>query len=159
MSNSDSFADDVDFALAVYRDQGQWEIFQIEPEDVSDFDGFLSQLRRFPSEVGVLGIISINEEFFVLARVFGAHDRVLLSDASVIIEWPIAAAVADRFELVNPDEEGIIPAGDLAIIEDLGVSKIDLAIMLDDDESYPDEVLVQIAQRLGFGPAFEAFLD
>ena len=60
--------------------------------------------------------------------------------------------------MVDPDEEGIVPAGDMAILEDLGISTIDLAILLDDDESYPDEVLLQIAQRLGFGPAFEAFL-
>lgn len=158
MSNADSFADDVDFALAVYRDQGQWEIAEIDPEEISDLDDFLAQLRRFPSEVGVIGMISINEEFFVLARVYGEHERVLLSDASVMIEWPIAAAVADRFELVDPDEEGIVPAGDMAIIEDLGVSTIDLALLLDDDESYPDEVLLQIAHRLGFGPAFEAYL-
>ena len=97
MSKTNSFSDDVDFVLAAYRDQGQWEIVEIDPEEIADLDEFLLQLRRFPSEVGVIGMISINEEFFVLARVFGEHNRVLLSDASVIIEWPIAAAVADRF--------------------------------------------------------------
>ncbi len=44
-----------------------------------------------------------------------------------------------------------MPAGDLDILGDLGLHAMDMGVLLDDDELYPDEVLSDVARRLGFG--------
>ena len=38
---------------------------------------------------------------------------------------------------------------------DLGVPAIDMGVLLDDEELFPDEVLSDIARRLGFGARFD----
>ena len=45
--------------------------------------------------------------------------------------------------------------GDLELLGDLGMHAMDLAVLLDDVELYPDEMLSDIARRLGFGPLFD----
>ena len=49
------------------------------------------------------------------------------------------------------------PAGDLDILGDLGMSARDLAALLDEDaeDLYPDELLSEVARRLGFGALFD----
>ncbi len=51
------------------------------------------------------------------------------------------------------------PAGDLSILADLGLSAMELGAMCDDNQLYPEELLGDIAARLGFGIAFEELVD
>ena len=53
------------------------------------------------------------------------------------------------------DEDEQVPAGDLDLLGDLGMHAMDLAVLLDDVELYPDEMLSDIARRLGFGELFD----
>ena len=48
-----------------------------------------------------------------------------------------------------------VPAGDLDLLGDLGLHASDLGALLDDVELYPDEMLSEIARRLGFGELFD----
>ena len=148
--------DDVDFAVAAYRDDGHWQVVELHPSVAEDFENLTDALGRFPSDVGVLGMVSMNDDFFVLVRKVGTQVRALLSDVTAATDWPLASGVADMLDVPEPDDEDDPqPAGDLDIISDLGMAALELGVLCDDDDLYPDEILGDVATRLGFGEAFE----
>lgn len=149
--------DDVDFVIAAYRDDGAWTVVELAPHLGEDFDGLTAALARFPSDVGVLGLASVNDDFFVIVRRSGDHLRALLSDSTAAWDWPLAAEIADLVGPGDPDEEGS-PVGDLEIVSDLGLSSVELGLLCDDDELFPDEALADLADRLGFGDQFETIV-
>lgn len=150
----------VDFAVAAYRDEGVWQVSPLPPRVGTDLDVLFDALRPWPSDTGVIGMVVVDEDFFVLARVLGSRVRVLLSDITAADEWPIASGVLDLLDLPDPEEDDEPqPAGDVDILSDLGVSAMDLAVICDDEDLYPDEMLADIARRLGFGEAFEATVE
>jgi len=153
--------DSVDFAVVAYREEGAWQVQPLPPRVAAgDLDALVLALRPWPSESGSLGLVSIDEDFFLLVRVQGRLVRVLLSDVTAAADWPLAASVMDLLDLPEPeDDEDPQPAGELDIVADLGVSAMDLALLCDDRELYPDEVLSDVAHRLGFGPQFEGALE
>ncbi|MBA2699469.1 MAG: tRNA adenosine deaminase-associated protein [Nocardioidaceae bacterium] len=151
----------IDFAVAASREDGVWTLSALPPSAASELDVLLRALAQLPSEVGTVGLVSVDEEYFLLARVAGAHVRLLLSDVGAATESPLAAAVIARLELPPPDEDDdrAQPAGDLSILADLGVAASELGAMCDDLDLYPDELLGDIAGRLGFGRDFDEMLD
>lgn len=150
---------DVDFAIAAYRDEGVWQLAELHASIAEDIDDLLSALKRFPSEVGVLAFVSVNDEFFVIARSLGSKVRLLLSDVTAVTDWPLANGVADILDVPDPDDDDEPqPAGDLDIVSDLGMQAMELGLLCDDRDLYPDEVLADIARRLGFGDDFEALV-
>jgi putative tRNA adenosine deaminase-associated protein len=149
-------AEGVDFALVAYREEGVWQVQQVDAEKAADLDGFASELRRYPGDAGSLVLVSIDEDFFLLVRVLGARTRLLLSDVTAANDWPIARSVIAHLELPLPDDdEDQEPAGDLGIVADLGMGAMDMGALLDDYELYPDEMLGDIAGRLGFGSQYD----
>ncbi len=151
-----SAADDVDFALAAYREEGVWQVAELTPDHAVDVDTLASALRRFPGDGGAVGLVAVDEDFFVVLRVAGPSVRVMLSDVSAATEWELAALVVEHLGLsAVDDEDDPEPAGDLELLSDLGVDAMDLAAILDDDELYPDEMLSEIARALGFGDLFD----
>ena len=150
---------DVDFAIAAYRDEGVWQLAELHASIAEDIDDLLSALKRFPSDVGVLAFVSVNDEFFVIARALGSKVRLLLSDVTAVTDWPLANGVADILDVPDPeDDDEPQPAGDLDIVSDLGMQAMELGVLCDDPDLYPDEVLADIARRLGFGDDFEALV-
>jgi len=147
----------VDFALVVYREENVWHVEEITDDDkLHDVDALAAELRRWPGDFGSLGLISIDEDFFVLARVAGPHVRVLLSDVTAATEWPLARSVLETLDLDMPDEDDDQePAGDLGIVADLGLPAMDMGALLDDEDLYPDEILGEIAHKLGFGAPYD----
>ena len=146
----------VDFVLVAYREEGLWQLQELEAEKAADVDEFAVELRRYPGDGGALGLVSIDEDFFLLVRVLGAEVRLLLSDVTAATDWPLAASVVEHLDLPLPDdEEEQEPAGDLGIVADLGMGAMDMGALLDDYELYPDEMLGDIASRLGFGPLYD----
>jgi putative tRNA adenosine deaminase-associated protein len=69
--------------------------------------------------------------------------------------------VVNRLELPLPDEDedALQPAGDMQILSDLGFSAMDLAVLCDEEELYPDEMLEDMAGRVGFGTEFQSALE
>jgi putative tRNA adenosine deaminase-associated protein len=150
--------DDIDFVVAAYRDDNQWSVRELPAALGEDFAGFTEALGRFPSEVGVLGFASINDDFFVIVRRSGNHIRALLSDVSATFDWSIAGDLMDLLDLPEPEDDDVEPAGDLEILADLGLSSVELSLLCEDGDLYPDEVLSDIAGRLGFGEPFDAVI-
>ena len=150
----------VDFALVAYREENVWRIEEIGEDRLHDLDSLATELRRWPGDFGSLGLVSIDEDFFVLVRVAGEHTRVLLSDVTAATEWPLARSVVEVLEIPMPDDEDEqLPAGDLAIVADLGIPAMDMGAMLDDYDLYPDELLGEVAHKLGFGSLYDEVLD
>lgn len=146
----------VDFALAAYREEGVWQVAELTPDHATDVETLAHALRRFPGDGGAIGLVAIEEDFFVLLRVTGARTRVMLSDVTAATEWELAAIVVEHLGLPPvEDDDDPEPAGDLELLGDLGVGAMDLAAILDEDELYPDEMLSEVARRLGFGELFD----
>ncbi len=151
----------IDFAVAAYREDGDWTVSTLPPRAATELEVLIHALAQLPSEVGTLGMVSVDEDFFLIARVSSGHVRLLLSDVGAATESPLAMSVVDRLDLPLPDDDDdqIQPAGDLSLLEDLGLTAMELGAMCDDLDLYPDELLTDIANRLGFGREFDELLD
>ncbi|WP_183095805.1 tRNA adenosine deaminase-associated protein [Nocardioides stalactiti] len=148
--------DAVDFALAAYREEGVWQVAELTHDHVDDVETLAAALRRFPGDHGAVGLVAIDEDFFVVVRVAGQQTRVLLSDITAADEWELAASAVEFLHLPMPeDEDEPEAAGDLDLLGDLGLHAMDLAALLDDVDLYPDEMLSDVARRLGFGELFD----
>jgi len=152
----DANAEAVDFALVAYREEGVWQLQELASDSVGELDGFAQELRRWPGDGGSLGLVSFDEDFFLLVRVLGARTKILLSDITAATDWPIAKETVEELELPQPDDDDEpAPAGDLSIVADLGMGAMDMGALLDDVDLYPDEMLSDIATRLGFGQLYD----
>ena len=159
MSQVPEVMEGVDVALVAYREENVWRMEEVREDRLHDLGALTAELRRWPGDFGSLGMVSIDEDFFVLVRVAGQTTRVLLSDVTAATEWPIARSVVEELELPMPeDEDEQLPAGDLAIVADLGLPAMDMGALLDDYDLYPDEILGDIAHKLGFGPLYDELL-
>lgn len=151
--------DAVDFAAVAYREEGQWRLEELDDDALEDLDTLIDELQRWPGEFGALGLVSVDDEFFLVVRVAGEDVRLLLSDVTAATEWPLAREVVDELEIpVTDDDDDPTPAGDVDIVEDLGLSAMDMAALLDDFDLYPDELLGDIAHKLGFGRLYDQFV-
>ena len=105
--------------------------------------------------------MSVDEDFFVLVRVAGAHARFLLSDVTAAEDWPLARQVVEELgiDLDDLDPNNPEPAGDLSLFADLGLDARQLAAICDDVDAFPDELLDDIATELGFADAFREAAD
>jgi len=148
--------DGIDFAVAAYREEGVWQVQEVADTVLTDIETLAHALRRLPGDGGAVGMIAIDEDFFVLVRVTGPQTRVLLSDVTAADEWELASSAVDFLGLPMPeDEDDQVPAGDLDLLGDLGMHAMDMGVLLDDFELYPDEMLSDVARRLGFGSLFD----
>lgn len=153
---SNAAPEGVDFAVVAYREEGVWQVEQLTEGTVTDLEQLCAELRRWPGDGGSLGMISVDEDFFLLVRVLGARTKVLLSDVTAANDWPIARSAVEHLELPLPDDDDDqVPAGDLNIVADLGMGAMDMGALLDDFDLYPDEMLGDIARRLGFARQFD----
>ena len=89
--------------------------------------------------------------------VVASHNRGKVREI-VDLLGPYGFDVRSAAELGLPepeDEDEQAPAGDLDILGDLWMSAMDLAVLLDDFDLYPDEMLSDVARQLGFGEQFD----
>jgi len=150
----------VDFVVAAYREEGLWQVQSLPARVGDSLESLVSALRPLPSESGSIGMVSVDEDFFVLVRVYGPRVRLLLSDVTAATDWPLASEVVERLELPDPDDEDDPqPAGEVGIVDDLGMSAMDMAVLCDNPELYPDEMLSDVAHRLGFGASFDGAVE
>lgn len=146
----------IDFALAAYREEGVWQVQEIARSLLADVETLAAALRRFPGDGGALGLVGVDEDFFLILRVAGPQVRLLLSDVTAADEWELALSAVEHLGLPIPEEDvERAPAGELDLLADFGLSAMDLAVLLDDVDLYPDETLSDVARRLGFGPEFD----
>ena len=147
---------EVDFALAAFRVDGTWQVQEIAAPAFDSVDSLSHALRQVARDEGAVAMVAVDEDFFVVVRVAGPSTRVLLSDVTAADEWELAQSVIDFLGLPPPEDDDVeVPAGDLDLLADLGMGAIDMGVLLDDLDLYPDEMLSDVARRLGFGELFD----
>jgi putative tRNA adenosine deaminase-associated protein len=151
-----------DFAVVCSREEGQWQVDLLPERASADLDTFVAALRQQAGNGPMLGLVDIADDFFVAVRFQGDHARYLLSDVTAADEWQLARDVLERLGLPEPaddDFDDVEPVGDLALFADLGLSEMELGVLLSDVDAYADEMLFSIARRLGFGEDLERIVD
>lgn len=150
----------VDFVLAAYREEGSWQVEALPGHVADDLDLLTGVLRQRPADSGVFGLISVDEDFFVAIWVQGPDERFLLSDVTAAADWPLARAVLQRLALPLPeDEERVQPGGDLSLFATFGVDSMTVAAICDEIDLYPEDMLAELAEQMGFGSQYEAAVD
>ena len=150
----------VDFAVVVFREDGEWQIGALPHKAAADLQALTAAVRQQPSESATLVMCSYGDDFFLVLRPDGNDMRVLVSDATAARDWPIAAQALQLLgEDLPDDEEPVAPAGDLDIFADIGMDAMELQAVCTDLEQYPDEMLGRIAARIGFGRQFDRAVD
>ena len=151
----DALADEIDFVVAAYREDGQVNVVGLNDDLANDLEELIVQLRRLPGDAGAIGFVSLVEEVFVAVRVRGRHVQVVLNDAAAALDWPIARDVVDLLaeELPDPDDDAE-PVGDLTMFADLGLSDFDLSAIIDNLDLGSDQALMEIADKINIGPQF-----
>ncbi len=156
----DASADDVDFIVALYREDGSPVVLELPYELANDLDGLIDQLRRMPGDAGATAVVSICQEFFVLCRVRGRKIQVLLSDSASANDWPLAHDVAEFLDVDIPeDEEDSETIGDFDMLVDQGISEFDMETIAGNLDQDPDENAVDIIEKMRFGNAFAKVVD
>ncbi|MCZ2825515.1 MULTISPECIES: tRNA adenosine deaminase-associated protein [unclassified Modestobacter] len=156
------------FAVRVSSAAGRWQCELL----AADADDELPALERALGDPGAAGwpgpfvlVVDSRLYFVVLRHGPGGMVRALISDAT-FQEHLLAAEVVERYgipvetgttvdDAFDADEQGR-PGGDLDVLADAGLPAEELSRLLDSDELWADEVVLAIAERLGFADELRA---
>ncbi|TCN49090.1 putative tRNA adenosine deaminase-associated protein [Rhodococcus sp. SMB37] len=154
------------FAVAVTREDGRWKCRALSASALTSLDAAVTELRELRSSGAVFGLLNVDDEFFVIVRPAPAGTQLLLSDATMAVDYDIAADVLEALNIdipdIDPDElDDVEPweEGDVAILADMGLPEPVLTVILSETDLYPDEQIDEIAQRLGFDDVLSSTLD
>jgi len=150
------------YAVIAFREQGRWQVGTLPDALTADLDALVAAVRQQPGENGAFALVDDADEFFVVVRVQPGRLRLLLSDVTASAEWDLATQVVDHLGVAIPRDdalEEVVPTGDLAIFDDLGLDALELGNLLSDVDAYADEQLSALARRLGFASAYERVVD
>jgi putative tRNA adenosine deaminase-associated protein len=153
------------FAVAAIREEGRWRCARMAAEALVDLDAAITELRSLRSTGAVLGLLDVDDEFFVLLRPTPGGVALMVSDAVAALDYDVAADVLDLLRVELPDDDDDVvdappwPEGDLAILADLGLPADELEVLAAESELYPDEQLATIGRRCGFGEALAEVVD
>jgi putative tRNA adenosine deaminase-associated protein len=151
-----------DFCIAIYRDDDVWEAEALPVAVTESLEAVIAALKRLPSTGGVIGMVAVGDDFFVIVRVLRSQVSLFVSDLTASVDWPLARQVLEYLDIDVPyheDLDQVLPAGDLSILADLGVDEMELCALSGDLDLFPDEVLASLARRIGFGAVFDRALD
>ena len=151
------------FAVAAIREDGQWRCIRLTAEALVDLDTAITELRELRSTGAVVGLLDVDDEFFVLLRPTPGGVALMVSDAAAALDYDVAADVLDLLRIdLPPDDDAlddVWPEGDLNIIADLGLPADELEVLASQVELYPDEQLAAIGRRCGFADALAEVVD
>lgn len=147
----DAGEDEIDLVVALYREDGTPVVQSLDLDLANDLDGLIDALRRMPGDAGAVGMVSIEQDVFVITRVRGRVVQLMLSDSIAGQDWPIARDAVDYLGLDVPeDEEDSEPVGDLDLFADAGLPEMEMeAICEESDDAV--EALEEVAEKIGFG--------
>ena len=150
----------LDFALLAWREDGTWQVSRLPDEAMTDIGIALDALRAQQVDGGAIAMLAIDDSFFILIRQVGERMQMVLSDALMALEYEIAAEVLELLDIESPEEDDPEePAGDLNIFTDFGIDALDLQMICDDEEHFPDEQLGSIARQIGFSSEFSEIIE
>ncbi|HVL83144.1 MAG TPA: tRNA adenosine deaminase-associated protein [Pseudonocardia sp.] len=151
------------YAVAAIREEGRWRCSRMAPEALVDLDAAISELRAVRSTGAVIGLLDVDDEFFVLLRPIPGGVALMLSDAVAALDYDVAADVLDLLRVELPPDDDALddpwPEGDLGILADLGLPADELEVLAAEVELYPDEQLAAIGRRCGFGEELAELVD
>ncbi|HEY0815227.1 MAG TPA: tRNA adenosine deaminase-associated protein [Pseudonocardia sp.] len=152
------------YAVAAIREEGRWRCARMASEALFDLDAAITELRSLRSTGAVLGLLDVDDEFFVLLRPTPGGVSLMVSDAVAALDYDVAADVLDLLRIDLPIEEEVAdappwPEGDLSIVADLGLPADELEVLASELELYPDEQLAAIGRRCGFADALAEVVD
>jgi putative tRNA adenosine deaminase-associated protein len=151
------------FAVAAIREDGRWRCSRMAAEALVDLDTAITELRQLRSSGAVLGLLDVDDEFFVLLRPNPGGIALMVSDAAAALDYDIAADALDLLRVELPPDDDALddpwPEGDLAILADLGLPADELEVLAGEVELYPDEQLAAIGRRCGFAEALAEVVD
>lgn len=149
-------------AVVVYREDGSWQSGVLPERVAADLDELIKVLRQQPDENVAIGLVNVADEFFVAVRLRGDEVRLMLSDVTAAVAWDLARQVLDRLGIDAPTDDAtneVWPAGDVGIFSDLGLDELEFGALLADLDAYADEMLVSVADRIGFGDVYDRALE
>jgi putative tRNA adenosine deaminase-associated protein len=148
----------VDFGCIAWHEDGRWNAATLP--STRDIGSVIDSLKAQQTNGGAIALIAIEDEFVIIARALGDQMQMMISDVTYALDYEVAAELLEVLDLEHPeDEDEPQPGGDLDLLNDLGVSEMELLSILDDSELYPDEQLEAIANRLGFGEQFNQVIE
>ena len=155
---TDAEVGEIDLAIVAYLDEGDWNVAELPDRSLDTVDTIARELRRYPGENGALAMLSVAEDFVLFVRAQGSLVRVLLSDVTASTDWTLARSAINHIGVFVDDEDDQAPAGDLGILADMGMSAKDMGALLDDYDLYPEEILSDVADNVGFGTKLDELL-
>lgn len=142
------------YAVAAIREDGRWRCVALAAEALVDLDAAITELRELRSTGAVLGLLDVDDEFFVLLRPTPGGVALMVSDAVAALDYDVAADVLDLLRIELPSDDDVLdepwPEGDLGIVADFGLPADELEVLAGEFELYPDEQLAAISRRCGF---------
>ena len=148
----------VDFGCIAWHEDGRWSVNSLT--STRDIGSVIDSIKAQQTNGGAIALIAIEDEFVIIARALGDQMQMMISDVTYALDYEVAAELVEVLDLEFPEEEDESqPGGDLDLLNDLGVSEMELLSILDDTELYPDEQLEAIANRLGFGEQFNQVIE
>jgi len=146
-----------DIGVIAWREDGRWSVAELETDDLTEI---IDCLKGQHTNGGAVALISINEDFFIVARALGTNLQMMISDVTFALEDDLAADLVDVLDLPFPEEDDESqPGGDIDLLVDLGVNVMEIEALASDPELFPDEAVSAIAHRLGFGTQFDELYD
>lgn len=146
----------VDFAVAVFQEDGRWAAAPLPPHVAENLDLFVAAVRQQLSEGPTLGLLGVGDEYFIAVRLLGPEVRLFISERSAAEEDAVAAQVLAQLGLAG--DRGAGPAGDEEIFADLGLDSFELRLaceqLLDERQLRLTDLVAHLAARIGFARQF-----
>ncbi|GAB3944317.1 tRNA adenosine deaminase-associated protein [Corynebacterium tapiri] len=137
-------------------DDGQWQVRRFA-DDFTDPTRALKAVRALRSPGAAFALLCVEDEYFVILRPAPSRNLVLLSDVTMAVDDDYARDLAEDAGMeipdIDPDTLDDIdgwPEGDFEVLEDLGLSEEILGVIADDQDLYPHQAIMRIADELGF---------
>ncbi len=150
------------FGVAAVREDAKWRCSPMRAAALTSLAAAETELRELRSSGAVVGLLNVDDEFFVIIRPAPAGTRLLLSDATAALDYDLADEVLDKLDadIGAEDLEDADPfeEGDLALLADVGLPEAVLGVILDESDLEVDEQLLRIAREMGFEEQMSAVL-
>src|SRR3954468_23349290 len=92
------------FAVAAIREEGRWRCVRLDPDALVDLDAAITELRGLRSTGAVVGLLDVDDEFFVLPRPVPGGVSLMVSDAVAALDYDVAADVLDLRRVARPPD-------------------------------------------------------
>ncbi len=156
-------------ASVLTRSGGAWTAGDLDLSALDDLDAFADLLREEDGSPTVC-FVEEDDEYVAIVRVDGDEDpRVFVSDARVLTadgvagrllaDTAVAVDVPDESEDDEDEDSGrpeVEPAGDEALLADLGIDGDRLLALCAEEGMLPSDVIFALAEDLGAAEVLEA---